>query len=64
MNTSDLIMQEIMVFTEAVVSITENGKAPIPVRAKAIMMAETILHELIMSKIITKCADASVPSAN
>jgi len=51
----DLMMAEIIAFTQTVVGVAEMRTVPASVRAEAIMMAERIFHGLVMKKMLEKC---------
>ena len=61
---SDNVLADIMDFTATVVGIATMNDVENPVKAKAIFMAEQILHQLIMNKIVEKCVEKGVPSNN
>lgn len=61
---SDVIMAEIMEFTTTVVGVAELKDVQTHIKAKAIFMAEQILHKIIMNKIVEKCVESTTPSAN
>jgi len=60
----DLIAQDISDFTETIVGITEMRDVPVSVRADSIFAVEALFHRFIMSKIIEKCENSTVPSNN
>jgi hypothetical protein len=60
----DLMMAEIIAFTQTVVGVAEMRTVPASVRAEAIMMAERIFHGLVMKKMLEKCVEKSIPCNN
>lgn len=61
---SELVMRDIMEFTQTVVGIAEMREVANPIRAQAIFLAEKVLHKMIMDSILEKCCDMAVPSEN
>ncbi len=60
----DLVMDDIMAFTGAIVAIAEMKNVHVRDKANAIYLAETVFHKMIMNKIVEKCVNKSIPSAN
>jgi len=60
----DLMMTDIQVFTSSVVGIAEMKDVPAKVRAEAIYTMELIFHKFIMSRMIEKCVEKSIPCNN
>ena len=61
---SDLMAVDIMDFTNMIVRIVQMKDVPNRVKAEAIHSAECVFHKFIMSKIVSKCKNAAVPSSN
>lgn len=57
------VMNDIMDFTSSVLLFAEM---PLPVKTKAelIFEAEKVLHQMIMDRMIEKCANNAVPCNN
>lgn len=60
----DNVLADIMDFTATVVGIATMNGVENPVKAKAIFMAEQMLHQVIMDKIVEKCVESTTPSEN
>jgi hypothetical protein len=60
----DLMMEDIQVFTSNIVGIAEMKNVPTKVRAEAIYNMELIFHKFIMSRMIEKCVEKSIPCNN
>lgn len=60
----DKMMVDIMDFTSMVVGIAEMKDVEAAVRAEAIFMAEQVFHKMIMSKMVEKCVEKSIPCNN
>lgn len=58
------VMSEIQAFVMAVVEIAEMKDVDAAVRAKAIVVAEQVLCEIIMNKMVKKCSDNAVACNN
>ena len=61
---SEKILAEIMGFTNTIVGIASMVDIENPVKAQAIFMAEQMLHQVIMDKIVEKCVEKGIPSNN
>ncbi len=60
----DLMMADIQLFTSNVIGIVEMNDVPAKVRAEAIYTIELIFHKFIMSRMIEKCVEKSIPCNN
>lgn len=60
----DMMMADIMAFTQTVVGVAEMRNVPANVRAEAIFMAEKIFHKLIMNKLLEKRIQKVSPCNN
>lgn len=60
----EMMLAEVMTFTNTVVGVAEMNSVPARIRAEAIGMAEQIFHKVIMNKMLNKCVEKATPSNN
>lgn len=60
----EMMLAEVMTFTNTVVGVVEMTSVPAKIRAEAIGMAEKIFHKVIMNKMLNKCVEKATPSNN
>ena len=61
---SDMMAEDIAVFTNTVVGIADRSDLPNSIKAEAIFEVEKIFHSFIMKKIVGKCKSKAIPSSN